>query len=116
MKCQKLTCLKSQYNDCNFEFEGKACSKYVDFSKWSISTDKLYSLFANIIKPHRFLRMNTLCEIDLISGNGEAAFIKSAISKGGRRVHNFYVRMTYLGNFRIKYSYSKCPINMVKEK
>lgn len=116
MKCQKLLCLKSQYNDCDFEFEGKTCSKYIDCIKWSNSTDKLYSLFGNIIKPHRFLRTNALCEIDSISGDAEAVFIKSAISKGGRRVHDFYIPIKYLGNFRIKYSYSKCPINILKEK
>jgi hypothetical protein len=62
------------------------------------------------------LRTGALCEIDKISDDAEAAFIKSAISKCGRRVHDFYIPIKYLGNFRIKYSYSKCPINIVKEK
>jgi len=66
-----------------------------------------YAIFANIIKPHRFLRMNALCEIHFFSGAMDAAFIDSAISKSGRRLKEFWIPIKYLDNFRVKYSYRK---------
>lgn len=66
-----------------------------------------YSIFANVVKPHRFLRMNSICEVSLISGAIDAVFIDSGMSKCGRRVKEFWVKLKYLGNFRVKYSYRK---------
>ncbi len=64
-----------------------------------------YREFANVIKQHRFLRMGALCEIGMYSGDRNSVFIESALSKSGRRIHEFWTQVHYLGNFRKKYSY-----------
>jgi hypothetical protein len=51
--------------------------------------------------------MGTLCEINMFSGSMDAAFITSALTRGGRRVYDFWLPSKFLGNFRKKYSYSK---------
>lgn len=99
-------CFKWTYHDCDRNCDKKRCLSFISH-EWCFHFQETYSLFGNIIKPHRFLRMNALCEIENITGDGKSAYVRSALSRGGRRVRDFYVPLKFLGNFRIKYSYSK---------
>lgn len=122
MKCINCNSLKEDTdvfwgqdcNECrdNIGIAHGCYSPQIDFSK----VNGTHALFANIIRPHHFLRKGTLCEIVYWDGGLTGAYIRNAISKGGRVVGSscgLWVRLKYLGNYRVKWSYN---LNKGKER
>lgn len=67
----------------------------VDFTE----IDASHTLFANIIKPHHFLRFGARIEIIYWDGGLTGAYVTGGISRGGRTVghHGMWIRLKYLG-------------------
>ena len=97
--------------DCNAcrDTKGKSHGCYIpslDFSK----IDETHALFANIIRPHHYLRTDAKVEIIYWDGGLTGVYVRGAISKSGRKVGGYYgmwIPMRSLSNYRIRYSYLK---------